>query len=172
MISLPFEVNSSTLRREFINKRMFECLQLINEKTEAQWGKMTARHMIEHLIFAFGISTGKKIITREIPEKILPRLQKFLYNNEPTPIEFQNPVLGPDPPAYIYDSLGSAITVLSSEIEHFYIYYKKYPGHIHNHPVFGPLGAEGWERAHYKHCFHHLLQFALIKQENMGIDPI
>jgi hypothetical protein len=30
------------------------------------------------------------------------------------------------------------------------------------HPLFGPIGAEEWTRVHFKHAYHHLLQFALI----------
>ena len=33
------------------------------------------------------------------------------------------------------------------------------------HPTFGPLAAEEWSRSHFKHVYHHLLQFGLLERD-------
>ena len=35
---------------------------------------------------------------------------------------------------------------------------------LYTHPIFGPIGYEEWHRTHYKHAYHHLLQFGLIEE--------
>lgn len=32
-------------------------------------------------------------------------------------------------------------------------------------PVFGLIGVEDWHRHHYKHFYHHLLQFNMIESK-------
>ena len=36
---------------------------------------------------------------------------------------------------------------------------------VSTHPIFGPIGYDEWHRTHYKHTYHHLLQFGLIESE-------
>jgi oxepin-CoA hydrolase/3-oxo-5,6-dehydrosuberyl-CoA semialdehyde dehydrogenase len=101
-----------------------------------------------------------------VPEERRVRARVFLYTNRPTPKEFKNPALPTDrPPALRYPGLAEARAALRRAIQDYQAHFRAHPEATHTHPLFGDLGAEDWERTHYKHCFHHLLQFGLIEQE-------
>ena len=82
--------------------------------------------------------------------------------DRPTPRGFRNPELGEIPPAYQCASLQDARTWFNQELVRFSGHYQSHPKAVHVHPIFGTLGKEEWERSHFKHCCHHLLQFGLI----------
>ena len=68
----------------------------LKPETKPQWGKMTAQHMVEHLITAVQISNGKEHFECFNPPEKLPALKRFLMSNRPLPRNFVNPVIGPD----------------------------------------------------------------------------
>jgi hypothetical protein len=125
---------------------------------------MTARHMVEHLLLTFECSTGEITLPCRTPENVLERVKAFLYDNRPTPRGFKNPLLGPTPPAFRFPNLADALTALDHEVIRFVGHFLEEPGAFHVHPIFGPLGADEWQRSHFKHCYHHLLQFCLIRE--------
>ena len=61
-------------------------------------------------------------------------------------------------------AMADAKAALLGEIFRFIDHFHKQPDAVHVHPIFGPLGAEEWYRAQFKHCYHHLQQFGLIGQ--------
>ena len=125
---------------------------------------MTPQHMIEHLVWAFECSTGIIEVTCRTPENLLERVKKFLYNNQQTPHDFKNPLLGEIPPPFRFPSFANAKGALHKEAARFVDHFREQSNAIQVHPVFGPLCAEEWQRSHFKHCYHHLLQFGLINQ--------
>lgn len=165
MHTLPFDVNDAGIRREFLTHLLPEAIEDLAEESQPLWGTMTARHMVEHLIWAFEASRGEIEFEREIPEARRERLRAFLHGNQPTPIEFRNPVLGAEPHPFRFAGLDEAKTALREEMERFFDYFRMNPDAVHTHSVFGPLNADEWERSHYKHCWHHLLQFGLVREE-------
>lgn len=120
--------------------------------------------MLEHLIWAFECSTGKLLVRCHTPDSILERVKRFLYDNRPTPREFKNPELGDTPPEFRFANFEIARDRFKDELVHWLEYFREHPDSVHVHPVFGPLGREEWERSHFKHCYHHLLQFGLIEK--------
>jgi len=40
------------------------------------------------------------------------------------------------------------------------------------HPDFGPLDADEWERAHFRHCSHRLLQLGSIETRPADANPL
>jgi hypothetical protein len=58
--------------------------------------------------------------------------------------------------------LEAARAALRVEVHRFLLQLSAGPGALHTHPVFGLIGAHDWERAHFKHVFHHLVQFGLV----------
>ncbi len=64
-----------------------------------------------------------------------------------------------------YADVKAAKSALFEVVAAFNLYYLSNADVKHMHPLFGRLGGKDWERVHYKHCFHHLLQFGLIFQE-------
>jgi len=162
--AIPFEVNDPDLRDRFLRRLLFDALSALRDDTQPGWGKMTAQQMAEHLIWAVEISTGKAEAECTFPEAQRERLKGFLYDNRPTPREFQNPVLAAGLPALRYTGVADATAALRHDVEVFLVQTSGAPGAARTHPVFGPIAAEEWARSHFKHCYHHLLQFGLISE--------
>jgi hypothetical protein len=66
-------------------------------------------------------------------------------------------------PANRYGSLPEALEAFKSCMARFFAQSDEEMRELRVHPVFGPLNHEEWERSHFKHFFHHLLQFGLIE---------
>jgi oxepin-CoA hydrolase/3-oxo-5,6-dehydrosuberyl-CoA semialdehyde dehydrogenase len=164
MIAIPFDVNDEKLLKKFFSQLFNECITSLGENTPPLWGKMTPQNMVEHLVWAFECSNGIITAPCRTPGHLLERAKRFLYDNRPTPHEFKNPLLGENPLPFRFPSFTEAKSALHKEIARCVIHFQEQPGAIHVHPIFGPLGAEEWQRAHFKHCYHHLLQFGVIKE--------
>jgi hypothetical protein len=164
MIDIPFDVKDEKLRHEFFTDILPQAVNNLDEHTSPFWGKMTAQHMIEHLIWTFDISAGNIEVSCRTPENMFPRIKLFLQNNKESPHDFKNPLLGEYPPALQYTNFIDAKNALIDKLTKFLDHFKSYPEAIHIHPLFGPLGNDEWQRTHFKHCYHHLLQFGIIKE--------
>jgi hypothetical protein len=163
VIIIPFDVDDNELRVAFFDHFLMDAMSALLPTMPPHWGSMTAQHMAEHLLWAFRCSTGELVLPCCTPESLLERVRRFLYDNRPTPHEFKNPVLGPTPPPLYFKNLGEAMTALDHEVIRFTGHLLEEPRAFNVHPIFGPLDAEDWQRAHFKHCYHHLLQFGLIR---------
>ena len=161
-MTLAFDVNDAELRRELLQNRLEKVIDGLEENTEPLWGRMSAQHMIEHLVWTFQASRGAVELSCDYSSEFQNRMKRFLYNNRDTTQLFKNPVLPDHPQALQYSHIKSAKAALGEEIGACFKYYRKNPEAMHVHPLFGLIGREEWERTHYKHCFHHLLQFGLI----------
>jgi oxepin-CoA hydrolase / 3-oxo-5,6-dehydrosuberyl-CoA semialdehyde dehydrogenase len=164
MITIPFDVNDIAIRTNFFDLVLIDCIADLPEEAKPLWGKMSAHNMVEHLIWAFECTNGTIYVPCRTPENLLERVKRFLYDNRPTPQDFKNPLLGDTPLPYRYSTYSEAKEVLLTSIKAFKKYYIEHPVAIHIHPVFGPLRAEEWHRSQYKHCYHHFLQFGILKQ--------
>jgi hypothetical protein len=166
MPAIPFEVNDPELRERFFRHLLFDALSGLRENAPAAWGKMAAEQMVEHLLWAFEVSTGRAQAECSFPAEQRERFKTFLYDNRPTPHDFQNPALAAGLPPLRYAGLAAATAALRVEVDRFLREAAATPATARMHPVFGPIGAEEWARSHFKHCYHHLLQFGLISQGN------
>lgn len=164
--TILFEVNDPDLRERFFRHLLFDALSGLRENIPPTWGKMTARQMVEHLVWAAEISTGRVQAECFFPEEQRERLKAFLHDNRPTPHEFQNPALAAGLLPLRYSGLAAATAALRAEMDRFLREAVATPSTARMHPVFGPIGSEAWARSHFKHCYHHLLQFGLISQGN------
>ncbi len=161
MTTIPFDVNDPELRERFLRRLLPDALAALQADARPGWGKMTAQQMVEHLTWAFELSTGLAQTECDVPEPQRERLKAFLHDNRPTPHEFMNPVLAAGLPPLRHAGLAEAKAALQVEVERFLQQAGAASGALHTNPVFGPLGAEEWSRAHFKHGYHHLLQFGL-----------
>lgn len=162
MISVPFDVNDADARKTFLDRTVIDGVAGLTESSKPSWGRMSAQHMVEHLAWTFDVSTGKLPVECATPDRLLERVKRFLYVNVPMQHDFRNPALGEDPPELRHANLAEAASALRDALNRYLVYFADRPDSVEMHPVFGPLGAEEWERAHFKHCYHHLLQFRLI----------
>jgi len=162
MEKISFNVNNRETLRHFLMHTVMEAIGRLDEGCQSRWGKMTARQMVEHLIWAFELSNGQSKIICDLPREQQARRKMFLYNNQPTPHEVPNPELENGLPPNRYIDLEEAREKLGEQVHAFMK--KLTDNHLfeYDHPIFGKLNREDWERAHYKHTFHHLLQFGLI----------
>jgi oxepin-CoA hydrolase/3-oxo-5,6-dehydrosuberyl-CoA semialdehyde dehydrogenase len=162
MSVIPFDVNDPSIRDAFLARQMFDCIDQLSEKATARWGNMTPQHMVEHLLWAFECSTETLNVSCSTPAHLLERAKRFLFDNRHTPHEFKNPLLGLTPPPFRFASFAESKTALQREVVRFYEHIREQPEAIHIHPIFGPLSADEMHRSHFKHCYHHLVQFGLI----------
>ena len=158
-----FDVNDPELRECFLRHEVTQAVGRLEDAATPRWGGMTAQEMVEHLIWAFELSTGQARTECRVAEAELPRMKTFLYHNRPTPQGFMNPVLAAGLPPLRYENLYEATSALARELGRF-IDGARYNEQVHTHPIFGPIGHEEWHRTHYKHTYHHLLQFGLIEE--------
>lgn len=164
-----FDVNNAAIRQQFLRHTLLDAIDSLTEEDQPLWGKMSAQHMVEHLIWAFELSTGKTKVQCKVWENWIDRPKKLVFTNSPTPRNFKNPVLGDDPPTLRFSSLADSKCALRKELDLFSEHIIDEPEAIHNHPILGPIGTEDWECVHFKHCYHHLLQFGLVKETETEI---
>ena len=162
MRSSPFDVNDAQVRDRFFRDVLGRSLAALEPGTRARWGAMTAQEMVEHLQWGFEVSTGRVALECTVPEAKRARLKPFLFNDTPMVHDFRNPALAAGLPALRHPGLPEARAALAVEVARFLEYERSSPGAVHTHPVFGPITVEEWGRAHFKHAYHHLLQFDLI----------
>ena len=135
----------------------------LSPTAQALWGKMTAQHMVEHLISAVQMGNGKlSVDCFNSPEK-LPALKRFLMSERPLPKLFINPLIGPDLVQLKFSNLDEAKENLKKEIDDYELYFQQNPEVKPVNATFGELNKEEWDKFHQKHFTHHLSQFGLIE---------
>ena len=138
-------------------------LNNLTVETKPLWGKMTAQHMVEHLILAVKMSNGKVKLECFNPPEKLPVLKKILLSSRPLPRNFINPVLGEDLIPLQFESLEETKKILSQEINDYYKYFEDNPDALLTNITFGNLNKNEWEIFHQKHFTHHFQQFGLLE---------
>ena len=139
-----------------------EKLILLRANTKPLWGKMTPQHMVEHLILAMKMSTGKLKLECFNPPEKLPALKKFLMSSRPLPELFVNPAIGENLLPLEYSSLEAAKNILNQEIIDYLNHFELNPEAKTVNVTFGELNKEEWDVFHKKHFIHHLSQFELL----------
>jgi oxepin-CoA hydrolase/3-oxo-5,6-dehydrosuberyl-CoA semialdehyde dehydrogenase len=162
MVTIPFDVNDMALRDAFLRERLVTALAPLGESDRPQWGKMTAQQMVEHLVWAFELSTGRAQAECHVQQGERDWIRQFLNDNRPSPHEFMNPALVAGLPPLRWAGVVEARVALGVEVGRFLEQSRTNPDAIRTHPLFGPIGVEQWSRTHFKHCYHHLLQFGLV----------
>lgn len=148
----------------FVTKDCTALFNSIQSDTAAQWGKMNAQQMLEHVSAFFNVSTGKIKFELVTPEEQLPKFKAFLLSDKEFRENTKAPesVIGAEPLPLRYANLQEALTKLAESIAGFETYFNDGTGKKTLHPVFGELNYEEWVLLHYKHVMHHLRQFGLL----------
>lgn len=127
------------------------------------FGKMTAQHMIEHVVYTVMISNSKITIEVKLPEEKVGYLRHYIIETEkPFPEGFRSPILGEDLLPLRSLNIESACQKLEQELHSFEEYFKKNPNTTILNPVAGALNYKEWVVFHEKHFSHHAKQFGLI----------
>jgi hypothetical protein len=162
-LRLLFNVNDENLRKDFLRTQVAAAVGELSQSSRAQWGNMTAQQMVEHLVWALEISSGLLEVKCNLHPKLVARMKGFLFDNTPTSHEFMNPELKKGLPPNRFSTISQACHELRRQIELFIGESESEWAKLRTHPVFGQLNHGEWERTHYKHFYHHLLQFDLIE---------
>ena len=147
------------MKKPLIDKLSF--LENLQPETKQLWGKMSAQHMVEHLILAVRTGNGKLNLGCFNPPEKLPTLKRFLLSGRPLPKEFINPIIGENLMPLEYENLDEAKKVLMQEVDDYYKYFEDNPDAVLLNPTFGELNKEEWEVFHTKHFTHHFGQFGI-----------
>jgi len=157
------DVNDAYGRSALIGTGLGEALRTLTPETQPRWGGFTPAQMVEHLLWAFEVSTGRVIVASSMPEEWQQKARAFLHDNRPMPRGFENPLLKDGLPPLRFRSLLEAVDALTREASRFLELAASEPHARRVHPIFGASSVEEWSRIHFKHGVHHLLQFGLIE---------
>ena len=137
----------------------------LTETTQANWGKMSPQHMLEHLEDGILVSLGEPEADQCFtPEENLEKWQDSLYTHRKMPKDFLAPFMNANGSLQElrHKNLDAAKQSFLENLKKFVIYYKENPEAEHMNYVFGKLNKEMWELLHKKHFTHHFEQFGLI----------
>lgn len=144
-----------------------ELIRLLNTLTETSapsFGKMTAQHMIEHLILTLKISSNKlphPSYFRE--EKAQAFKHAIIYSSVEMPVGFRAPMLTEELSPLVSPHIESAINELQHELNYFHEFFRTNPHNTTTNPSMGELNHDEWIVFHNKHFTHHFKQFNLFQ---------
>jgi oxepin-CoA hydrolase/3-oxo-5,6-dehydrosuberyl-CoA semialdehyde dehydrogenase len=149
---------------EFSRDEIMPLLSELRSDTPALWGKMTAQHMVEHLVFHFRTALGQLETRVVTPPEQVEKLQESLWNFRAMPRDFRHPLLNPDGPGNLeFAGLPEALAGLDALWTEYISYYAANPDARHPNAVFGLLDKWHWDLLGRKHFDHHLRQFGLLR---------
>jgi oxepin-CoA hydrolase/3-oxo-5,6-dehydrosuberyl-CoA semialdehyde dehydrogenase len=139
-----------------------DSLKMLKEETKPLFGKMTAQHMVEHLIITMKLSIGKIKYPEFSPsERALNAKQILLFSDLEMPMGMTPPndtgILNP----LKYPNLEKSNEALINAWNEYLSYFENNKEEKHVHPRFGYLDYDEWNRFHFKHFMHHFKQFGI-----------
>ena len=153
--------NPKTNWINFLDKNLVQSkLSIIKQESKPLFGKMNGQQMIEHLSFVLQISNGEVVIDYYVSNDKSEKRKPFLDTDEELQVGFKAPMLSEEPNQLKFNSLGEAINDLCIQIDNFKIHFET--SKSENHPFFGELDYEYWQKFHVKHFMHHFKQFGLL----------
>ena len=146
---------------DFLDKSLLRSkLSTINKGTKPLFGKMNGQQMVEHLSFLLQISNGNVNADYFVSDEKTARRKPFLNTEGELQVGFKAPMLSEEPNKLEFNSIGEAINDLFIHIDGFNEHFKT--SKSENHPFFGELDFEYWQKFHVKHFTHHFKQFNLL----------
>ena len=136
-------------------------LNNLNVAKKPLWGKMTAQHMVEHIILALQMSNGKLNVKCISQPETLPALKRFLLSERALPKEYINPYIGLNLLPLKFSDLTEARSELAKEIDNYNHFFESNHDVKTVHVTFGELNKREWDKFHSKHFTHHFEQFNL-----------
>jgi hypothetical protein len=145
----------------FINNTVGRFAEL-SPDAQPKWGKLQGDQVVGHLIAAFRFTTGESpgmmpdvsnFFTRSIIGPLLLTGLIPIPKNVPLKDATGKRMDAPIAEGNVED-LRAAMTAFKEGLATGTL---KTP----NHPAFGDIGPEGWDKMHYLHTRHHMRQFGL-----------
>jgi len=144
-----------------LEKLLYKVKSKIQSDSPAQWGKMNAHQMVEHLGATFVFSTGKFDMPYQGTEEDAKRnWEGFLQSDDPWKEVFPNINIG-DPRPTRKPTIIESKNSLFKSFYGYLTYCEANPDAIHPHLAMGNLTVDQWRMVHVKHLKHHLRQFGV-----------
>jgi oxepin-CoA hydrolase/3-oxo-5,6-dehydrosuberyl-CoA semialdehyde dehydrogenase len=148
---------------EATRENIHEKVEALTADTKAQWGHMTAQHLLEHFEYFFKLGLGE--IKTEIltPEDRLEKFQDSLWNYKAMPKNFEHPLLKKgEVEDLVHSSFEDAKKAFWEAYDKAENFYKENPEGKLLNPMFGMLDKYEWKLMNNKHFTHHFQQFGLM----------
>lgn len=138
-------------------------LKKLDENSKPIWGSLTSLGMIEHLTDSLNMAIGNPMEKIEVHEKHWKKMIAILNSDAAFPKNFKVS-FAPENRIIRNKNMKGAML----EFEKTWMVYEttffNAPKLITNHPNYGPLNKQQWDRILSKHLTHHLTQFGLISE--------
>lgn len=144
-----------------LEKLIYKIGKQVQADTPAQWGKMNAHQMIEHLGLVFVLSTGKfKLKYEGTEEEANGYRDGFAASENPWRDVFPTTSFG-DPKPTRNATIKESKAALQKTFKKYLAYCEANPEGINSHHFLGNLTVDQWRQVHVKHLQHHARQFGM-----------
>jgi oxepin-CoA hydrolase/3-oxo-5,6-dehydrosuberyl-CoA semialdehyde dehydrogenase len=151
----------------FIAETLPQLLAKLQPDTPAQWGMMSAQHMVEHLSTVLMLGAGKINVPILLPEeKIQANYERTIVQKMPIPKNLRVAVVPATPGPLEFPNLSEAVAFTLACAQEFLHFWENNPQAKVNHPVLGSLHQADWLYFQCLHLQHHLSQFGLWDEAN------
>ena len=138
-------------------------IDAITPETKAQWGLMSAQHLIEHLDYMNLLSLGKIEAEIVTPEDKIEKYRDSLWNYRAMPREFKLPIFKKDETEDLrYENLADAKKAFWESYDQVTQFYKDNPEGTLKNITFGMLDKYHMQLMMDKHFNHHFEQFGVL----------
>ncbi|MBT3417882.1 MAG: DUF1569 domain-containing protein [Flavobacteriales bacterium] len=147
---------------KFFTSTLISALGNLKKDSKAEWGKMTPKKMLKHLI------QSSKMIHLEntkliVKEKNIEKAIAFLHSDKAISRGIEIPKdIGYNFKDGISENIEELKTELINSTRIMLTFLTKNSGFKSIHPFFGELNSEQWLLFQRKHFTHHLSQFDLL----------
>ena len=147
---------------KFFTSTLFDSLENLKSDSKSEWGIMTAKQMLIHLIQSnkmMQLENTKLLIKEKYTEKAI----SFLYTDRPISRGIEIPKnIGYNFEDVISENIEELKKELINSTNIMLTFLTKNPDFKATHPFFGELNSEQWLLFQRKHFTHHLNQFGLL----------
>ncbi len=152
--------------QQFLYEEAPQLLAELRTDTTAQWGKMDAQQMVEHLTYTIGFGNGRfNMEANAEPDRLAYRKMRFFEKDVPFAQGLRVGFIPEEPMPHQFPDIVQSKDFLMGQLERFYYYHDEHPDLTPMHPVLGTLNYDEWVQFHARHFRHHFRQFGLIKEE-------
>lgn len=147
----------------FLKNDFIFLLKHLAPDARGSWGVMNGHQMVEHMVDVMRNASGKLKLPIINRGERLEKAREFLFSDKPFAQNIKNPYISETPPPPRKPTIQASIEKLQQELNYFFDVFEKDSGFTTQNAFFGELDFHGNVHLLYKHAFHHLRQFGLIK---------
>jgi hypothetical protein len=138
-----------------IRDKLIERINILNENSAAQWGKMNIYQMLKHCTLWEEMALGKTKYKQSFLGRLFGKMALKGFIKDESPLKRNVPTV---PEFKIKENSGD-VTLLKNNWVALMEEYANFSNHNFIHPFFGKMTKEQIGYLAYKHIDHHLRQF-------------